>query len=120
MKTISRRCFLKAAASTAALSAAAPIFKNPWLALAAAEMPGYFEREFGITDEACRRILAAALAKGGDYAISISSTPSAIILSSRTARSTRPTAMSHWASASGPSRGNRSATVSHRNSWRSR
>ena len=68
MKTISRRCFLKAAATTAALSAASPIFKNPWLALVAAETPGYFEREFGITDAACHRVLAAALAKGGDYA----------------------------------------------------
>ena len=68
MKTISRRCFLKAAATTAALSAASPIFKSPWLALVSAETPGYFEREFGITDSACRRVLAAALAKGGDYA----------------------------------------------------
>jgi TldD protein len=68
MKTISRRCFLKAAATTAALSAASPIFKSPWLSLAGAEAPGYFEREFGITDAACRRVLAAAMAKGGDYA----------------------------------------------------
>lgn len=68
MKTISRRCFLKAAATTAALSAASPIFKSPWLALVSAETPGYFEREFGVTDAACRRVLAAALAKGGDYA----------------------------------------------------
>ena len=69
MKTIDRRSFLKAGAATAALSAAAPIFNNAWFALAAdAESPGYFEREFGITDAACRKILAKALAKGGDYA----------------------------------------------------
>jgi TldD protein len=68
MKTINRRCFLKAAATTAALSAVSPIFKGPWFTLVGAETPEYFEREFGITDAACRRVLAAALAKGGDYA----------------------------------------------------
>ena len=68
MKTIDRRSFLKAGAATAAFSAAAPIFNNAWLALAEAEAPGYFEREFGITDIVCRKILAKALAKGGDYA----------------------------------------------------
>jgi TldD protein len=68
MKPISRRLFLKAGATTAAYSAATPILNNAWLALASAEAPGYFEREFGITDALCRRTLGAALAKGGDYA----------------------------------------------------
>ena len=68
MKTISRRFFLKTGAATAAFTAAAPILNNAWLALAAADTPGYFEREFGITDAVCRRALTAALAKGGDYA----------------------------------------------------
>jgi hypothetical protein len=31
------------------------------------DSPGYFEREFGITDGLCRKVLAEALAKGGDY-----------------------------------------------------
>ncbi len=68
MNTLSRRSFLKAGATTAAAAAAVPIFNNAWLALAAAEAPGYFEREFGITDAICRKVLAEALAKGGDYA----------------------------------------------------
>ena len=29
---------------------------------------GYFESEFGITDSLCRRVLAEALSKGGDFA----------------------------------------------------
>ena len=68
METISRRFFLKTGAAAAAVSAATPIIDNAWLTLAAAETPGYFEREFGITDAACRRVLAKALAKGGDFA----------------------------------------------------
>ena len=68
METISRRFFLKTGATAAAVTAATPILDNAWLTLAAAETPGYFEREFGITDAACRRVLAKALAKGGDFA----------------------------------------------------
>ena len=66
MKTISRRCFLKGAATTAVLSAASPIFTLTFPGCSGGA--GYFEQEFGITDAACRRVLAAALAKGGDYA----------------------------------------------------
>jgi TldD protein len=36
--------------------------------LSGADAPGYFEREFGVTDAVCRRVLAEALSKGGDYA----------------------------------------------------
>ena len=68
MNTISRRSFMKAGAITAAFSAAAPLFDNTWYGLTAAEAPAYFEREFGITDAICRKALASALAKGGDYA----------------------------------------------------
>jgi TldD protein len=68
MKTIDRRSFLKTGAATAAISVAGPVFNKAWFALAGSELPGYFEREFGITDAACRRILAKALSKGGDYA----------------------------------------------------
>jgi TldD protein len=68
MKAINRRSFLKTSAAAAAVSIATPIFNNAWFALAGAEASGYFEREFAITDAVCRRILAKALAKGGDYA----------------------------------------------------
>src|SRR5512139_2465090 len=68
MKTISRRSFIKAGGMTAAFSAAAPLFDNTWYGLTAAEAPAYFEREFGITDAICRKALASALARGGDYA----------------------------------------------------
>jgi TldD protein len=39
-----------------------------WATLAGAEGSGYFEREFGITDALCRRVLSKALSKGGDFA----------------------------------------------------
>jgi TldD protein len=68
MKTISRRTFLRAGTATAVFSVAGPALDNAWCALAGAELPGYFEREFGITDATCRKVLAKALTRGGDYA----------------------------------------------------
>ncbi|MDH4257567.1 MAG: TldD/PmbA family protein [Candidatus Aminicenantes bacterium] len=69
MKNISRRSFLKTAASAATVSIAAPVvLPRGWVALAGAEKPGYFEREFGITDSLCQKVLAEALSKGGDFA----------------------------------------------------
>ncbi len=65
MAEMSRRSFLK---TTAGAAAAVPVLSGGWHKLLAAENPGYFEREFGITDALCRKVLAAALAKGGDYA----------------------------------------------------
>jgi TldD protein len=68
MKRISRRSFLKTGATAAAATMAAPILSGGWYGLAQAEAPGYFEREFGISDGLCRKILAEALSRGGDYA----------------------------------------------------
>ena len=68
MKTISRRSFLQTGATAAAATMAAPILSGGWYGLAQAESPGYFEREFGISDSLCRKILAEALSRGGDYA----------------------------------------------------
>jgi TldD protein len=68
MESISRRSFLRTGAATAAFSVAAPMLNNAWFVLAGSEAPAYFEREFGITDTICRKVLAKALAKGGDYA----------------------------------------------------
>ena len=65
MAKMSRRSFLK---TTASAAAAVPVLTGGWHKLLGAESPGYFEREFGITDALCRKVLAAALAKGGDYA----------------------------------------------------
>jgi TldD protein len=65
MAEMSRRSFLK---TTAGAAAAVPVLATGWHKLLAAEAPGYFEREFGISDALCRKVRAAALAKGGDYA----------------------------------------------------
>jgi len=57
---------------TTAVAGAAALAAAPWLRLNAADSlaaaPGYFQCEFGITDELCRKVLARALAKGGDFA----------------------------------------------------
>ncbi|MDD8030058.1 MAG: TldD/PmbA family protein [Acidobacteriota bacterium] len=68
MKNVSRRDFLKTGAAAAAATVALPLLSRAWYALPGAEEGGYFEREFGITDELCRKILADALARGGDFA----------------------------------------------------
>lgn len=68
MALLTRREFLRSAAAAAAGTAMLPVLTKGWFTLAAAEDPGYFEREFGITDALCRRVLEEALAKGGDFA----------------------------------------------------
>ncbi len=68
MSEMSRRSFLKTTAGVAAMGAAAPILSGSWPQLLGAEMPGYFEREFGISDALCQNVLAEALARGGDFA----------------------------------------------------
>jgi TldD protein len=69
MKRITRRSFLRTTAKAAAATAAAPyILTDGWYSLAQQERSGYFEREFGISDSLCEKVLARALSKGGDYA----------------------------------------------------
>ena len=68
MALLTRRDFLRNSAAAAAGTAMLPVLGKGWYSLAAAEAPGYFEREFGMTDALCRRILGEALAKGGDFA----------------------------------------------------
>jgi TldD protein len=69
MKSITRRDFIRTSAAAAAGTVAVPtILSKGWYGLARAEGPGYFEREFGVTDALCRKVLAEALAKGGDFA----------------------------------------------------
>ena len=69
MEKITRRSFLKTGATAAAATMAVPaILSRGWYAFAQAEAAGYFEREFGITEAVCRKVLARALARGGDFA----------------------------------------------------
>ncbi len=70
MSPISRRSFVATTARGAAVIAA-----SPWLGARIAQgapagpaASGYFAREFGISDELCRRVLARALGRGGDFA----------------------------------------------------
>jgi len=68
MKSFSRRDFLKTGAAAVAATVATPLLSRGWYALPGAELSGYFEREFGITDALCRKVLAEALARGGESA----------------------------------------------------
>ncbi len=68
MKTWTRRSFLKTSATAAAAGFALPMLNGNIFSLARADVDGYFEREFGISDELCREVLAEALSKGGDFA----------------------------------------------------
>ncbi len=68
MSKISRRSFLTTTARAAAVGLSAPALPGGWYGLRAAEAAGYFEREFGTSEGLYRRVLAAALAKGGDFA----------------------------------------------------
>jgi TldD protein len=69
MNKITRRSFLATGASAAAATLAVPmVLSRGWTAFAQAEAAGYFEREFGITDALCRKVLTEALAKGGEFA----------------------------------------------------
>ena len=67
MQPISRRKFL---AGTAAATGAVII--SPYLSactqMQSGMITGYFEKEFGITDAICRKLLTTALSRGGDFA----------------------------------------------------
>ncbi len=69
MKKITRRSFMKTSAQAAAVTITAPvILPKGWFGFADRAPTGYFEKEFGVSDGLCRKVLARALAKGGDYA----------------------------------------------------
>ncbi len=68
MKKITRRSFLKSSAAAAAVTIATPVLPKGWYGLARADSPGYFEKEFGITDSLHQKVLAEALSRGGDFA----------------------------------------------------
>ena len=66
--SLTRRSFLKTATTAAVATAASPIINNRFFKLTGAELPGYFEKEFGITETLCKKALEKALSKGGDFA----------------------------------------------------
>jgi TldD protein len=68
MNLVDRRSFLKASALAGGAVIAAPVLSDGWLTFAGTEKAGYFEKEFGITDALCKRVLGKALSKGGDFA----------------------------------------------------
>src|SRR5512147_1506801 len=68
MDHYTRRKFLKTSAAASVAIFTAPLLKADWLGLARADLPGYFQNEFGITDDLCQKVLAKALSKGGDFA----------------------------------------------------
>jgi TldD protein len=69
MESMSRRKFLGTTAWVAAGTVAAPGLARAWKTLPrGAGGAGYFESNFGISDALCRKVLAEALAKGGDWA----------------------------------------------------
>jgi TldD protein len=68
MHETDRRTFLRQATVAAGAAAAVQTLDVGWLSFAEAATPGHFEREFGITDALCQRVLDRALAKGGDFA----------------------------------------------------
>jgi hypothetical protein len=61
MDRIDRRTFLKATTAAGASVIAAPVLFDGWLTFAGVEKAGYFEKEFGITDALCKKVLAKAL-----------------------------------------------------------
>ena len=68
MDRIDRRTFLKATTAAGGAIIAAPVLFDGWLTFAGTERGGYFEKEFGITDALCKKVLGKALSKGGDFA----------------------------------------------------
>jgi TldD protein len=67
MKDFTRRTFVKGTAATAGAMVLGGLFPGAWLSLARAEQADYFEKEFGITQAICNRVLQKALQKGGDF-----------------------------------------------------
>jgi len=66
MQPVSRRSFLKTSAM--GVAAGALILDGGWLSHSQGETMEYFASEFGISDALCEKVLAKALAKGGDFA----------------------------------------------------
>lgn len=68
MGSISRRGFLNTSAAFGGGIALTRIIPGVWVKSVNAATSGFFGSEFGITDELCKKALARALSKGGDFA----------------------------------------------------
>ncbi|MBU8893505.1 MAG: TldD/PmbA family protein [Bacteroidales bacterium] len=68
MKPITRRKFLRNTACAGSLLVIPPYLDGSVFTLNNLTQEGYFEKEFGITDQLCQEILNMALSKGGDFA----------------------------------------------------
>jgi TldD protein len=68
MQSITRRSFLKTGSTAAAALAMLPAWRKEWFNFSNVQITGYFDQEFGISDELCRKVLAQALYRGGDFA----------------------------------------------------
>ncbi len=66
MSKLSRRSFLKT--SALGFAAGALVLDGTWLSHARGESMDYFGSAFGLSDAICLKVLARALAKGGDFA----------------------------------------------------
>jgi TldD protein len=68
MENLTRRKFLRTSAVATAGMFTLPLLGKDWLGIARADLPEYFQNEFGVTDDLCQKVLAKALSKGGDFA----------------------------------------------------
>ena len=68
MKKVTRRSFLKSSAMASIATAAVPLIPGNLVSSPVIPAAGYFEKEFGITDQLCQKVLARALSRGGDFA----------------------------------------------------
>ena len=68
MKPITRRSFLQTAAGATIGTAIIPTLTSCSSDMTKTGKTNYFESEFGITESQCRKVLAEALSKGGDFA----------------------------------------------------
>lgn len=67
MNPITRRVFLKNTVTAGGLLLVEP-FTRDFLSIRNEDLMGYFEKEFGIDDKLCLKILGQALSRGGDFA----------------------------------------------------
>ena len=68
MGSMSRRDFLNASVAIGGAATLAHVIPGVWVESAQAKSAGFFESEFGITDDLCKKALEQALSKGGDFA----------------------------------------------------
>ncbi|MBN1466892.1 TldD/PmbA family protein [candidate division KSB1 bacterium] len=65
---MSRRSFLNTSVAVGSAAAISRIIPGAWVQSARAATLGFFESEFGMSDELCKKALDKALSKGGDFA----------------------------------------------------